>query len=85
MKKIGDIVKENRKRIGITQAQLANYANVSKKFIGELENNKETIELNKLYDVLNVLDLTILIVSKKEIEQRWELDMFIMMIIYVGL
>lgn len=70
MKKIGDIVKENRKRIGITQAQLANYANVSKKFIGELENNKETIELNKLYDVLNVLDLTILIVSKKEIEQR---------------
>lgn len=85
MKKIGDIVKENRKRIGITQAQLANYANVSKKFIGELENNKETIELNKLYDVLNVLDLTILIVSKKEIEQRWELDMSIMMIIYVGL
>jgi len=64
---IGEIVKENRKRIGLTQVQLANYANVSHKFIVELENDKKTIELNKLYDVLNVLDLTISIVSKKEI------------------
>ena len=67
MKTIGEIVKENRKRVGLTQVQLADYANVSHKFIVELENNKKTIELHKLYDVLNVLDLTILIVSKKDI------------------
>lgn len=69
MNTIGNIVKENRKRIGLTQLQLANYANVSHKFIIELEHNKETIELNKLYDVLNVLDLTIKIVSKKEADE----------------
>lgn len=68
MKTIGEIVKENRKRVGLTQIQLAIYANVSHKFIVELENNKKTIELNKLYDVLNVLDLTILIVNKKEVD-----------------
>lgn len=67
MKTIGEIIKENRKRVGLTQIQLANYANVSHKFIVELENDKKTIELNKLYDVLNVLDLTIKIVNKKEI------------------
>lgn len=72
MKTIGEIVKENRKRVGLTQIQLAIYANVSHKFIVELENNKKTIELNKLYDVLNVLDLTILIVNKKEVDIQWK-------------
>ena len=33
------IVKENRKRVGLTQVQLANYANVSHKFIVELFDN----------------------------------------------
>ena len=68
MKTIGEIIKENRKKVGLSQVELANYANVSHKFIIELEKGKETIELNKLYDVLNVLDLTIKIVNKKEIE-----------------
>ena len=68
MKTIGEIIKENRKKVGLSQVELANYANVSHKFIIELEKGKETIELNKLYDVLNVLDLTIKIVDKKEIE-----------------
>ena len=68
MKTIGETIKENRKRVKLTQAELAYYAKVSTKFICELENNKKTIELNKLYDVLNVLDLTLFVVSKKDIE-----------------
>ena len=68
MKTIGETIKENRKRVNLTQAELAYYAKVSTKFICELENNKKTIELNKLYDVLNVLDLTLLEVSKKDVE-----------------
>ena len=68
MKTIGETIKENRKRFNLTQAELAYYAKVSTKFICELENNKKTIELNKLYDVLNVLDLTLLVVSKKDVE-----------------
>ena len=67
MKTIGEIIKENRKRMKLTQIELATYANVSPKFIIELENNKKTIELIKLYDVLDVFDRTWNVASKKEI------------------
>ncbi len=70
MKTIGEVIKENRKRMKLTQKQVAIYANVSPKFIIELENNKPTIQLDKLYDVLNVFDLTLLVVSKKEIDNQ---------------
>ncbi len=70
MKTIGEVIKENRKRMKLTQKQVAVYADVSPKFIIELENNKPTIQLDKLYDVLNVFDLTLLVVSKKEIENK---------------
>ena len=66
MEKIGDIIKEKRKQMGLTQIELAKYAKVSPKFIIELENNKETLQLNKIYDVLNVFDLTIKIVKKAD-------------------
>ena len=69
MKTIGEVIGDNRKRMGLTQMQLANYANVSHKFIVELENGKKTIKLNKLYDVLDVFDLTIKLVNKKEFNQ----------------
>ena len=65
MKTIGEEVRENRKRMGLTRIQLAKYANVSPKFIIELENNKKTIQLDKLYDVLNVFDLTLVVKSKE--------------------
>lgn len=67
MKTIGEIIKENRKKLKLTQIQLATYANVSPKFIIELENNKKTIQLDKLYDVLDVLDLTLVVENKKGI------------------
>jgi y4mF family transcriptional regulator len=67
MKTIGETIKENRKRMHLTQLDLAMYAGVSPKFIIEVENNKETIQLNKLVDVLNVFDLGLQVVSKKEI------------------
>lgn len=66
MKSIGEVVKEYRKKMGLTQVELATYAKVSPKFIIELENDKKTIQLDKLYDVLNVFDLTIVVKSKKE-------------------
>lgn len=66
MKTIGEIIKENRKNMNLTQVELAKYANVSPKFIVEIENNKKTLQLDKIYDVLNVLDLTLKVVSKKE-------------------
>lgn len=66
METIGEIVKSYRKKMKLTQVQLATYANVSPKFIVELENNKKTIQLDKVYDVLNVFDLTLSVTDKKE-------------------
>lgn len=66
MESIGKIVKENRKRMKLTQKQLALYAGTSTKFIVELENDKKTIQLDKLYDVLNVFDLELEVRHKKE-------------------
>lgn len=76
MKTIGEVVKDNRKRMKLTQKQVALYANVSPKFISELENNKPTIQLNKLYDVLKLFNLTLLVVSEKQIENDEELEKF---------
>lgn len=66
MENIGEIVKSYRKKMKLTQVELATYANVSPKFIVELENNKKTIQLDKVYDVLNVFDLTLSVTDKKE-------------------
>lgn len=68
MKTIGEVVKENRKELNMTQKELADYANVSPKFIIELENNKKTVQLDKVYAVLGVFDLTLSVVSKKGLD-----------------
>ena len=69
MSNIGVIIKDYRKRMKLTQKELALYAGVSPKFIIELENNKKTIQMDKLYDVLNVFDLTLDVVHKKKDKQ----------------
>ena len=69
MSNIGEIIKDYRKRMKLTQKELALYAGVSPKFIIELENNKKTIQMDKLYDVLNVFDLTLDVVHKKKDKQ----------------
>lgn len=68
METIGETLRKERKRMKLTQKELALYADVSPKFISELENGKETIELNKLYAVLRVFDLTLKVVRDKEEE-----------------
>lgn len=66
MSNIGEIIKDYRKRMKLTQKELALYAGVSPKFIIELENNKKTIQMDKLFDVLDVFDLTLDVVHKKK-------------------
>ena len=56
MSKIGDFVKEERKKNGLNQEDLALYAGVSTKFISQLENGKETLKLDKVNAVLAIFD-----------------------------
>ena len=63
MKNIGQVVKQKRKKLGITQTYLAAYANTGVRFISDLENGKQTIQLDKLILVIDALDIKVEIIS----------------------
>ncbi len=54
-KDIGLLIKTTRKAQGVTQEQLAGVANTGIRFISDLENEKPTIQVNKLLNVLSAL------------------------------
>jgi len=49
---IASFVKEKRKKLNLTQIDLAEKAGVGIRFIRELEQGKETLQLNKVNQVL---------------------------------
>ena len=50
-------VRARRKRLGVSQLELARLAQVGPVFIYDLESGKATLRLDKLLDVLDVLGL----------------------------
>lgn len=65
-KDIGAEIRARRKELGYTQGFLADYVGVSASFLSELENGKETVQLNKLMDVLSLLGMDICISRRGE-------------------
>ena len=65
-KSFGKAIKEYRKKQGLTQIQLSAIANVSPRFIGELERGKPTIELEKALHVAWILGLNLSIADIEE-------------------
>ena len=51
---IASFVKEKRKKLNLTQIDLAEKAGVGLRFIRELEQGKETLQLNKVNQVLQL-------------------------------
>ncbi len=51
---IAVFVKEKRRRLKVTQVELAEKAGVGIRFIRELEQGKETLQLNKVNQVLQL-------------------------------
>ncbi len=54
MKNISSFIKYNRKRLKLTQEELANKAGVGIRFIRELEQGKQTLRLDKVNQVLSL-------------------------------
>jgi len=52
MSKLSDFVKEKRKKLRLTQPQLAERAGVGLRFIRELEQGKKTLQMDKVNMVL---------------------------------
>lgn len=50
-KAVGKLVQELRRAQGVTQAQLAGLANTGVRFVGDLENGKETCQIGKMLRV----------------------------------
>lgn len=57
IKEIGRIVREERKRLGVTQRDLAMTAGTGLRFVVELEQGKESLHIAKVLYVLQALGL----------------------------
>ena len=51
---IASFIKERRKKLKLTQVELAKKSGVGLRFIRELEQGKETLQLNKVNQVLQL-------------------------------
>lgn len=56
---LGDIIKTRRKRLGLTQQQLADAIGVARRVVGELERGKETVRLRIALDAVNALGMSL--------------------------
>jgi y4mF family transcriptional regulator len=59
MSKISDFVKYQRKKLNLTQEELADKAGVGIRFIRDLESGKETIQLDKVDQVLALFGFSV--------------------------
>ncbi|WP_455902748.1 helix-turn-helix domain-containing protein [Clostridium sp.] len=62
----GRTIRNKRKKLGYTQAQLSEYTGFSTSFISDLENGKETAELGKALFLLQLLGLDLVINNRGE-------------------
>ncbi|MCB9917437.1 MAG: helix-turn-helix transcriptional regulator [Planctomycetes bacterium] len=60
---LGSLVRSRRQRLRLKQAELAELAGCSTRFVHAVEVDKATVRLDKLIDVLRVLGLGLRVVS----------------------
>jgi y4mF family transcriptional regulator len=56
---LAEIVRQERKRQKVSQTRLAQLANVGVRFVRDLEDGKETVQLDKVLNVLETLGIAI--------------------------
>lgn len=61
---LGKIIRKARKSQGLTQEELAGMTGTGRRFISEVENGKETIQIGKLLLVLAALGIALYALSK---------------------
>lgn len=59
MKYLSQCVRYHRKKSGLSQLELAKFANVGKTVIYDIEKGKESIQLDTILKILNVLNISI--------------------------
>lgn len=68
-KDIGKLIRQKRKEQELTQVELAGLSDVGSRFLVELEQGKQTIEIGKALQVMRMLGFSLTPVSKSEAGQ----------------
>lgn len=66
MNKIGKYIKEERKKVGLTQEEFAMRAGLGLRFVRELEQGKETVRLDKVNQALAMFGMEVIPGRKRE-------------------
>jgi HTH-type transcriptional regulator/antitoxin HipB len=61
---LGAIVRERRRQLALTQADVAGVGGTGNRFIVDLENGKPTVQLQKTLHIMNLLGLEVIIRAK---------------------
>jgi HTH-type transcriptional regulator / antitoxin HipB len=59
--KIGEVIRETRKRLGVTQKDLALTSGTGLRFVIDLEKGKETCQLGKALTILRTLGIRLVL------------------------
>ena len=60
---LATVIKKHRKAAGLSQLQLAEMAGIGKTVVFDIEKGKETIQLDTLRKIMNVLNIKVLLTS----------------------
>lgn len=63
---IGIFIKEKRKQLKLTQPELAERAGVGLRFVREIEQGKQTVQLDKVNQVLSLFGSELGVIQKSE-------------------
>lgn len=65
MNEISDVVRINRKKLGLTQEEFAMRSGLGLRFVRELESGKKTLRLDKVNQALAMFDMKVVAGAKK--------------------
>ncbi len=63
-KELGILVRDARKAQGLNQDDLSGLSGTGRRFISDLENGKETMQLGKVLHVLGVIGISLNVIQK---------------------
>ena len=65
MNEISDVVRVNRKKLGLTQEEFAMRSGLGLRFVRELESGKKTLRLDKVNQALAMFDMKVVAGAKE--------------------
>ena len=65
-KELGDYIRQERKKLQLTQKEISEFTDVGRKFVLDLEKGKTTAQIGKIFEVLNGLGLELHLIKRGE-------------------